>query len=268
MQFHCLFLDVHKKYVYSHFGSLVGALAIQFANALGRCFMAGQIYVDPNATSAAVIMVGGKCYQRVGGVPVPAEVSSVNGTFDSCDECGSSSSSSSSSSSGGYSTCPSLAPDTPNLIAALVLPVVDTCSQGLPIYPCCNTAPSGPGGSGEYSGNLSFTGNSWSGSVTGQFFSIDVTVGCTVCNGEAVWQALASLSNPSGVLWQCFICSAGNISGTFAGQLNVPGGSHGVPGGSLSFTMYPIQGAIACDPGPMDNCGGGVGTATLTVQPI
>jgi hypothetical protein len=49
--------------------------------------VANEIYVDPNATSAAVIQVAGECYQRVGGVPVAPNVSSVDGTFETCDQC-------------------------------------------------------------------------------------------------------------------------------------------------------------------------------------
>lgn len=50
--------------------------------------MANEIYVDPNATSAAVIQVAGECYQRVGGVPVAPQVFTVDGEFDSCGGCG------------------------------------------------------------------------------------------------------------------------------------------------------------------------------------
>ena len=49
--------------------------------------MSDQIYVDPSIT-APVIKVGGECYQKVGGVPVAPNVSSVQGTFDDCGGCG------------------------------------------------------------------------------------------------------------------------------------------------------------------------------------
>ena len=49
--------------------------------------VANEIYVDPNATSATVIQVAGECYQRVGGVPVAPNVSSIEGTFETCDQC-------------------------------------------------------------------------------------------------------------------------------------------------------------------------------------
>ena len=48
--------------------------------------MSDQIYVDPSIT-APVIKVGGECYQKVGGVPVAPNVSSVQGTFDDCGGC-------------------------------------------------------------------------------------------------------------------------------------------------------------------------------------
>lgn len=50
--------------------------------------MSDQIYVDPNVTGA-VIQVAGKCYQRVGGVLIPANVpaTSVQGSFDDCESC-------------------------------------------------------------------------------------------------------------------------------------------------------------------------------------
>ena len=50
--------------------------------------MADQVYVDASVTSASVIMVGGECYHRIGGVSVPPNVSSVEGVFESCGECG------------------------------------------------------------------------------------------------------------------------------------------------------------------------------------
>jgi hypothetical protein len=49
--------------------------------------VANEIYVDPNATSAAVIQVAGECYQRVGGVPVAPQVFTVDGEFDNCGGC-------------------------------------------------------------------------------------------------------------------------------------------------------------------------------------
>ncbi len=49
--------------------------------------MSDQIYVDPSIT-APVILVDGQCYQRVGGVLVPANVSSVQATFADCEGCG------------------------------------------------------------------------------------------------------------------------------------------------------------------------------------
>jgi hypothetical protein len=61
--------------------------------------MAGEIFVDPNSSGAgaAVVMVDGVCYQLVGpSDQPPSSMSSVQGSFGSCDECASSSSSSSS----------------------------------------------------------------------------------------------------------------------------------------------------------------------------
>ncbi len=50
--------------------------------------MADQVYVDASVTSASVIMVGGQCHQRVGGVPVAPQVFTVDGEFDNCGGCG------------------------------------------------------------------------------------------------------------------------------------------------------------------------------------
>ncbi len=49
-------------------------------------FMSDEIYVDPSI-NAPVIKVSGECYQKVGGVPVAPNVSSVQGAFDDCGDC-------------------------------------------------------------------------------------------------------------------------------------------------------------------------------------
>ncbi len=48
--------------------------------------MANEIYVDPNAAGAAVIMVGGQLYNRVGGVGVAPAVLSFNGQLEPCED--------------------------------------------------------------------------------------------------------------------------------------------------------------------------------------
>jgi len=54
--------------------------------------MPNEIYVDPEATEASVIKVGGECYQRVGPVDHEPTIDDVE-EFTSCEECEGSSSS-------------------------------------------------------------------------------------------------------------------------------------------------------------------------------
>jgi hypothetical protein len=61
--------------------------------------MADEIYVDPIASGgAAVIKIGGVCYQLVGpSCQPPSSTGRIEGSFDNCDDCGESSGSSSGS---------------------------------------------------------------------------------------------------------------------------------------------------------------------------
>jgi hypothetical protein len=68
--------------------------------------MAGEIYVDPGAGGAPVIMVDGVCYQLAGpSDQPPSSMPPIQGSFGSCDECAASSSSSSASASPTMCNC-------------------------------------------------------------------------------------------------------------------------------------------------------------------
>ncbi len=83
--------------------------------------MANQIYVDPSVGTGAVIVVGGVCYQRIGGVNVAPQVFSVDAELISC----------------GDLSCINPCADTPSSLA--ILNYTDSyftpCPDGTPAVP-------------------------------------------------------------------------------------------------------------------------------------
>ena len=178
--------------------------------------MPDSINVDPGATGAAVIRVGGQCYYRVGPVDQPPDVFSVDDEFDTCDQCSSSSSSSYGSSS--YSQSSASSQPSPSSSSSS-----SSSSSGVTVCPPCPTTPTTL--SYQYSGaatglqnacalppvsgNISLTCGG-PGSWFGQDSTYAVSITCYVATatdglglnvGQAYWEVVAQILGAGE--WSC-----------------------------------------------------------------